>query len=260
MRESALRESVDPRPHPFLRDCIHCCAPATLVPKWLLEGDNPCVDFNFIVIFRASARLALLQYRTTSCTRIYRFPSLCGSRCQGSRTFCCTSFLYDRPGMDLQKQPTPSPHDRIIVAGTFDLLHAGHESMLDTAFAHGRHVEIWVVCDEMSAAKGKRLGQRIQPFATRTGLLSAWCDAHGYRGRYSTHELKDAFGDSTVDATYTAIVCSDETRSGCDAINAARRSSGLAPLDVVVAPLVTDAAGVKLSSSALRAASAQRKE
>jgi hypothetical protein len=35
-------------------------------------------------------------------------------------------------------------HDRMVVAGTFDVLHAGHYGLLHTAFAHGKHVEIWV--------------------------------------------------------------------------------------------------------------------
>lgn len=35
-------------------------------------------------------------------------------------------------------------HERMIVAGTFDRLHAGHHAMFHLAFAHGRDVEIWV--------------------------------------------------------------------------------------------------------------------
>lgn len=147
-------------------------------------------------------------------------------------------------------------HARVIVAGTFDLLHPGHESMLRTAFASGKHTEIWVTDDAMSAAKGDKLRQRIQPFSSRVATLSAWCDAQGHAGKYSVHELHDGYGDSVVDGSYTAIVCSEETRAGCDDINSRRAAAGLAPLEVIVAPLVRDAAGVKLSSTALRAAKA----
>jgi bifunctional ADP-heptose synthase (sugar kinase/adenylyltransferase) len=36
------------------------------------------------------------------------------------------------------------PHPLMIVAGTFDLLHAGHHILFHTAFAFGEKVEIWV--------------------------------------------------------------------------------------------------------------------
>lgn len=147
-------------------------------------------------------------------------------------------------------------HARIIVAGTFDLLHAGHESMLATAFASARHVEIWVTDDAMTSVKGHKLGQKIQPYADRVAKVKLWCDARGYEGLYAIHELHDGYGDSTVDASYTAIVCSEESRAGCEAINAKRAAAGLPTLEIVVAPLVTDDLGHKVSSTALRAAAA----
>ena len=167
-------------------------------------------------------------------------------------------------------------HSRIIVAGTFDRLHPGREcirlegatskqqqneclipdeSMLRTAFANGQRAEVWVTDDVMSASKGGKLGQKIQPFADRVAKLISWCNLHGYDGRYTIHELHDGYGDSVVDGSYTAIVCSEESRAGCDAINAKRALIGLPELEVVVAPLITDSAGEKISSTRLRAAS-----
>jgi hypothetical protein len=77
--------------------------------------------------------------------------------------------------------------------------------------------------------------------------------SHPYRGRFSTHELHDAFGPAVADAAYTGITCSEETAEGCAAINAARRAAGLQPMEVIVAPLVMGASGAKLSSTELRA-------
>ena len=133
------------------------------------------------------------------------------------------------------------------------------------------------------------MGQYIQPYAVRRHLVEAWCDAqtvdsiahfadaHGlgaaaerpspplpaptaaavvarypYRGRYSVHELHDVFGDSVRDPTYTAIVCSEETRLGCALINAKRAAMGWPPLEVIVASIVRNAAGTKLSSTDIR--------
>lgn len=73
-----------------------------------------------------------------------------------------------------------------------------------------------------------------------------------YRFRFSIHELPDALGPSTTEPRYCAIVCSEETLSGCQAINEARLRNGLNPLDVIVTPLVFGQSGEKLSSTALR--------
>jgi phosphopantetheine adenylyltransferase len=208
-------------------------------------------------------------------------------------------------------------HQRIIVAGTFDVLHDGHFALLHSAFARGRHVEVWVTDDALGAAKAAKTGQIIQSYATRCEHVAAWCDAQTptsiahfidvshpsmrdvlpeglhdpeavvplpaapsdseaaasrragdgtaatpdpclpYRGRYSLHELHDSFGPSVTDPAYTGIVCSEETLPGCRLINEIRAGKGMPPLQIVVAPLVWDAArDKKLSSTDLRAARA----
>ena len=139
--------------------------------------------------------------------------------------------------------------------------------------------------DAQCAAKSARVGQALQPFATRAANLAAWCDAQGpgagaahaarwglsppppppagcdpahpYRGRFSVHELHDAFGASVSDASYTAIVCSEETVPGCELVNERRAALGWPPMQLAVVPLLADAAtGAKLSSTRLRAAAA----
>lgn len=82
-------------------------------------------------------------------------------------------------------------------------------------------------------------------------------ESHPYRGRYSLHELHDAMGDSIKDATYTAIVCSAETKAGCETINAKRAELGFPPLAIYTVPLrMAPGAAVKLSSTAIREAEA----
>jgi phosphopantetheine adenylyltransferase len=153
-------------------------------------------------------------------------------------------------------EPAPTQHERIIVAGTFDVLHAGHYAMLHTAFARAGRAEIWISDDASALAKGAKLGQNLRSFKERSSQIVSWCEKHGYGARFSVHELRDAFGDSLTDGTYTAIVVSEETRSGGELINSKRAAAGLAPLEIVVTPLVIDESGEKLSSSALRARAA----
>ena len=186
----------------------------------------------------------------------------------------------------------------ILVAGTFDVLHAGHYLLLHAAFHSARAVEVWLSDDAMCAAKALRCGQALQPLASRAAALRAWLEQqtphsiaafyasaglplpqpqppsagseeappppplpqqppqHPYAGRYSLHALPDALGPAATEPRYTAIVCSEETRQGCEAINAQRCAGGLAPLRLVVVPLLLGQGGEKLSSTAARAAAA----
>ena len=180
--------------------------------------------------------------------------------------------------------------ETILVAGTFDILHAGHYLLLHAAFRSGCAVEVWLADDAMCQAKAQRCGQALQPFASRAAGVQAWVDAqtpasialgaaqlldhlgsgggrgggegsagpeHPYRGRYTLHALADPLGPAATEARYTAIVCSEETRQGCEAINAARVARGLAPLRMVVVPLVCAPGGAKLSSTEERRKLAQ---
>ena len=183
--------------------------------------------------------------------------------------------------------------ERIVAAGTFDRLHEGHFALFAAAFAIASRVEIWVTDDAQGAEKAARLGQHIRPFAVRCSDVRKWLDDqtptsieachtrfsasrggsslvfngdgrthsaagddpdHPFRGRYSIFELHDAFGPTTTDETYAAIVCSEDTVSGCALINARRSEAGLPPMRVYVVTPLLDAAGHKLSSSAIRAA------
>lgn len=186
------------------------------------------------------------------------------------------------------------PHQRAIVAGTFDRLHAGHFDLLDAAFRVGRHVEVHISDDAMVQAKARKLGQSMRTFAERCSHVTEWLDnrtcdairhdagdspktidveppsappaaeprcfssdARPYRGRYSLHELHDGMGDSIRDPTYTAIVCSAETKAGCDMINAKRAELGFPLLAIYTVPLhMAPGAAVKLSSTAIREAEA----
>lgn len=189
---------------------------------------------------------------------------------------------------------SPIPHERVIVAGTFDRLHAGHFDLLDAAFRVGRQVEVHISDDAMVHSKSTRLGQPMRSFAERCSQVSSWLDSrtcaaicrdagdppraidvdpatapaaaapcsadpgpYPYRGRYSLHELHDAMGDSIRDATYTAIVCSAETKAGCETINVKRAELGFPPIAIYTVPLhMAPGAGVKLSSTAIREAEA----
>ena len=67
----------------------------------------------------------------------------------------------------------PRRHPTCVVAGTFDLLHAGHFRLLREAFRRGRRVEVWLADDAMGAAKAAAKRQALRPFAERCAALAA---------------------------------------------------------------------------------------
>lgn len=181
--------------------------------------------------------------------------------------------------------PTPDEalHPIVIVAGTFDILHDGHYLMLHAAFSHGAFVEVWLSDDAMCAAKALRCNQRISSWASRSASVAAWIDdqtessvrdfcaraavacgaaavavviprvAVPYAGRHAEFELHDTLGPAATEARYTAIVCSQETREGVDAVNANREAMGLIALTIIEIPMWLKSTGDKLSSTLLRA-------
>lgn len=61
-----------------------------------------------------------------------------------------------------------------LVAGTFDVLHAGHYLLLHAAFHSGERVELWLCCDALCAAKAAKCGQALQPYSARAAAVEAW--------------------------------------------------------------------------------------
>ena len=56
-------------------------------------------------------------------------------------------------------------YDRVIVAGTFDRLHKGHEILLETAFINTKNELIIGVTESMN--KNKLYSELIQPLTQR---------------------------------------------------------------------------------------------
>lgn len=149
-------------------------------------------------------------------------------------------------------------HDIVLVAGTFDRMHAGHEELLDAAFKTGKQVEVHITDDAMTEAKAKKLGQtNMHDYATRAAGVAELCrKRYGDEAasRFSIHPLHDPFGPAVTGKHYTAIVCSEETKAGCELINKKRlEDHEFSPLEIVCIGLQLDpSTGEKLSSTALR--------
>jgi pantetheine-phosphate adenylyltransferase len=128
-------------------------------------------------------------------------------------------------------------YGRVVLGGTFDRLHLGHEAMLRTAFAAGRTVAVGLTTSKFLAAHSKPGANRIQSFATRRRVLTRWLSARYPDARWTVVPLNDGFGRSVEDGV-DALVVSADTLAGGQAVNAERRRLGRRAIPVLTVPLV----------------------
>ncbi len=131
------------------------------------------------------------------------------------------------------------------VGGTFDILHIGHETLLKKAFDIGERVVIGLTSDETTYKK-------VKPYKERKKVIKDFLKENTFLERCKIIELKDPLGPAADDRRMDAIVVSEETKFRMDEINNIRRRKGLAPLKVVIIPLVLADDSKPISSSRIK--------
>ncbi len=126
---------------------------------------------------------------------------------------------------------------RVVLGGTFDRLHAGHEALLSTALRAGRSVAVGLTTERFLARHPKPDGPRIQSYGTRRRALRRWLSDRSPTTRWTVVPLEDTFGGS-VGEEVDALVVSADTVAGGRAVNAERRRLGRKAIPVLVVPLV----------------------
>ena len=127
---------------------------------------------------------------------------------------------------------------RVVVGGTFGVLHRGHRALLSRAFGIGDYVCIGLTTDAyVHRVKGT---YGIPSYDERRDALEGF--AAGLGKSFEIVPIDDKFGPATRE-NFDAIVVSEETKAAAIEINAVRQSVGLSPLriDVVTFVLADDA-------------------
>lgn len=125
----------------------------------------------------------------------------------------------------------------LVLGGTFDHLHIGHEALLNSAFRLGRTVGIGLTTEEFLRERAKPLGALIPPYARRRQALAGWIRRHHPGRTWWIAPLEDPFGRS-IEPGVDAIVVSGDTAQGGRAVNRERRRRGLPPVAIHLVPLV----------------------
>lgn len=121
---------------------------------------------------------------------------------------------------------------RVCMGGTFDHLHRGHRALLARAATlPSDHVFVGVTSDEL-ASRGR--SRTVRPLAERVAAVRAFVRQWPH---LEVAEIKDPVGRA-MEAGFTHIVVTPETRGRALDISRERERAGLAALEVVVVPFV----------------------
>lgn len=148
-------------------------------------------------------------------------------------------------------------YGRVVLGGTFDHFHAGHEAILHTAFQVGRRVAIGLTTRRFLSGHPKPLGRAIASEARRRRTLAAWLRRRYPSDRWTIVPIDDRFGRS-VEKGVGALVVSADTLAGGKAVNRERVRRGLRPVPLIVVPLVLANDLEPLSSRRIRAGEVNR--
>ena len=136
----------------------------------------------------------------------------------------------------------------IIIGGTFDRFHAGHEAFLDKAFKSAEKVIIGLTTPSMLKKIVRQ--NSIWPFEERKKAVEDFVKKYGKE--FTIVPIEDIFGPSIEMEDLDAIVATDETMITCERINEIRKRKGLKELEIIRVSYVYSEDCRVISSSRIR--------
>lgn len=137
----------------------------------------------------------------------------------------------------------------VAMGGTFDIIHKGHLALLSKAFLVSDNVIIGLTGDELANKKGKKLNHT---YPQRLQLLEKTIKEKFQNKSYTISRLDNDFGPAVLEKNVQALIVSDETAYQGDVLNKMRREKNLAPVQVVLIPMILAQDGKRISSTRIR--------
>lgn len=139
----------------------------------------------------------------------------------------------------------------LVLGGTFDHLHLGHQKFLDQAFSLADKVDIGLVNNSRWLAK-KKLQSEIESYSQRKSRLIQYLKLKQYFQRAKIIPLKDIYGSTLVEKKLQAILITQYTRKNAILINALREKKEMEKLDIIEVKTQNDKNEQTISSERIR--------
>ncbi len=117
---------------------------------------------------------------------------------------------------------------KVVIGGTFEILHKGHKELLKRAFEAGSSVFIGLTSDEY--VKRVKKERNVLGFGEREKKLRDFVSMFGKK--FEIMPIKERFGPSTT-GNFDVIVVSEETHPTALEINKIREKNGLKALEII---------------------------
>jgi len=124
---------------------------------------------------------------------------------------------------------------KVVVGGTFNKIHEGHEELIKTAFSIGEYLYIGLTSDRFA---NLFRAEKVLGYKKRKENLEKKISALNLPNNYEILKIDDMYGIATLKEDLDAIVVSEETLPRAQEINAIRFKKGLKRLIIVVVPFV----------------------
>lgn len=138
----------------------------------------------------------------------------------------------------------------LILAGTFDHLHLGHQNFLSAAINQADSVLLGITTGSMARNKISPLS--LQSFNQRLSSLKNFLKTHAFDYKVEIFPLHDVFGPSVANPYLNQLACTKDSYPNALLVNQKRKLSGLNPLELVKVDLVKAQDKQRISSSRIR--------
>ncbi|MFQ6051577.1 MAG: inosine/xanthosine triphosphatase [Candidatus Hydrothermarchaeota archaeon] len=135
---------------------------------------------------------------------------------------------------------------KVVIGGTFDIIHLGHEKLFNKAFEVGDFLTIGLLADELIEKN-----HLIHNYNERKKNLEKFLDHKGYSGKYEIIELKDPL-KLTKGGDFDVLIVSEETYMEGVKVNRVRAERGLKPLEIIKVGMVKAKNGNPISTTRIR--------
>ncbi len=140
----------------------------------------------------------------------------------------------------------------VVLGGTFDRFHAGHQSLLIVAASFAPKLYVGVTSDDFIQERRKEFSHLIEPYQIRIQRLREFLFVLGVEADIFPLNYLGEDVEIAARLEVDAIVVTEETLVGAYRINEKRMALGKKPFPIVLAPRILTSEGLAISSTILR--------